>query len=210
MNPLARLMERMRRPATGKAMPAPRAPRRRRPAGRMRSENERPGRRAAGQRGTSRHVSLSAAAPAYPQVALSLRAAAVAAAAPAPQFQPPAAAAPAQQFQHAQPAYPPQYAQPQQYPPHFAPQPAAYPYPPAQPPQPAFHAWQAQPVAFDVYGRPQPVAAPYPPYPTNAPQAPARRTRRRSPPMRRSRIPLRPRHASVADRGGARKPARIP
>ena len=162
MNPLARLMERMRRPA-----PADKAD-----AGATRSAPAEAG-------GSRQHPQMNVPGaepraneepamypyppqpPAYPQAPYPY--------APAPHFQ---QQQPAPQFQQPQPAYPPQYAQPPQYPPHFAPQPAAYPYP-AQPPQPAFHAWQPQPVAYDPYGRPQQVASPYPPYPMTAPPAPA-------------------------------------
>lgn len=72
------------------------------------------------------------------------------------------------------PSYPQAFAQPPQYPPAFMPQPAAYPYPAAASPQPAFHGWQPQPVMAPYgYPQPMPVGAPYPSYPQAAAQAPA-------------------------------------
>ena len=208
MNPLARLMERMRRSAPAGKVDAGATNATPAQAGRPREYPYMnvPG---AEPRANEEPAAMYPYPPqpqAYPQSPYPY----------APQQQPAAAAIPAapqhrrRSSSSAQPAYPPNYAQPQQYPPHFAPQPAAYPYPPAPPPQPAFHAWQAQPVAFDVYGRPQPVAAPYRAYPTSAPQAPAA-----SYPAGTARLcagadPLRPRTRDVADRGGAREPARIP
>ena len=169
MNPLARLMERMRRPASAdKADDVPTRP--------ASAEASRPAQYpqmnllGAEPRANEDPTAMYPYPPqpqAYPQAPYPY--------APAPQFQ---QAQPQSQFQQQpQPAHPPQYAPPQQYaqppqyPPHFAPPPAARPYPP-QPPQPAFHAWQPQPVAYDPYGRPQPVASPYPPYPMpNPPMA---------------------------------------
>ena len=148
--------------------------------------HERPGRRAAGQRGTSRHVSLSAAAPGLSASAVSLRAAIVSAAAAGAAIPagPAAAAVPAGTAGAAVPAA--SAAVPARsrsrpirrncaaaaIPAAFCTAARAYPYPP-QPPQPAFHAWQPQPMPYDPYGRPQQVASPYPAYPMTAPQAPA-------------------------------------
>ena len=159
MNPLARLMERIRRPVAADKVDAGAAQSAPAEAGRS-HENPQMNVPGAEPRANEEPAAMYPYPPqpsAYPQ---------------APYPYAPQQLQPGPQFQ-AQPAYPPQYAQPHQYPPHFAPQPVAYPYPPAQPPQPAFHAWQPQPVAFDVYGRPQPVAAPYAAYPMMAPQAPA-------------------------------------
>ena len=111
MNPLARLMERIRRPDPADLADAAgpqRGPPRPKPARpHANPQMNVPDDHAAGQRGTSRHVSLSAAAARLSAGALSLCAATAAAAVPAAQ---------------PQPAYPPQYAQLPQYPAHFAPQ----------------------------------------------------------------------------------------
>ena len=189
MNPLARLMERMRRPAPAEkadAVPTSSAPAE---AGRS---NQNPYMNAPGAepRANEEPAAMYPYPPqpqAYPQAPYLYAPPSYQQQQPAPQFQQAQPqpqfqqAQPAQQFQQPapqfpqtqpQPAYPPQYAQPQEYPPHFAPQAAAYPYPP-QPPQPAFHAWQQQSMPYDPYGRPQQVASPYPAYPMTAPQAPA-------------------------------------
>ena len=158
MNPLARLMERIRKPDSADladaAAPAARttAPETARPA---RSRKPLADNHVRANQEALAMYPYPPQSPSYPQASY------------------PYAPTPQPQFQQPQPAaYPPQYAQLPQYPAHFAPQHLAYPYPP-QMAQPAFHAWQPQPVAVDAYGRPQQFMPPYPGYPMQAPQAAA-------------------------------------
>ena len=132
MNPLARLMERMRRPAPAVKVDAGATNSTPAQAGRPREYPYMnvPG---AEPRANEEPAAMYPYPPqpqAYPQSPYPY--APQQFQQPQPQFQQPQPQHQAQQFQQAQPAYPPNYAQPQQYPPHFAPQPAAYPYPPAR------------------------------------------------------------------------------
>jgi succinoglycan biosynthesis transport protein ExoP len=166
-NPLARLIERIRRPARSDST---------RNAGDMPAsaatadansnpdpETEIPGREARANQEPPQMYPYPPQPPVYPQQQSVYPEQAIHAGQPAyPQAPPYAQPAPYP------PSYQPAFAQPPHYPPAFAPQPLAYPYPPAMPPQPAFHGWQPQPPAMSPYGYPQPVV--YPPYPPAAAQ----------------------------------------
>ena len=163
MNPLARLMERIRRPVAADLADAagpqrgPLAPETARPA--RQSANQRPGRSCPGQPGSTRHVSLSAAVARLSAGALSLCADAAAAV--------PAASRSRPIRRNTRSCRSIRRTSRRST--------LAYPYPPAQLPQPAFHAWQPQPVAVDAYGRPQQFVPPYPAYPMHGPAGRRRR-----------------------------------